>query len=156
MRGLRFRLASLLRLRSHELERARAVLAEGERTLARARSELGEIEAEAGRSTGSLEASLLRGLDAVVLRSATAGGHRLASRVREGEGAVRESEQQAARLRHVVRDARTKLRALERLRERSVAAARAATSAAEQRELDEIGARLEHRRAHHNGGRGGR
>lgn len=138
MKRFRFRLESVLRVRSFEFDRARNQLArlEEERAL-REGAVRGEAERLAqGRSL--LEAEVQQGADgeSIALRhdAITAGRYRLA----RAERAVEEMLEPIAEARRRLHHARSRVRSLERLEEEAAAKHHREGLAAEQAELEEL------------------
>jgi len=140
MKAFRFRLDPVVAVRRFELDRARAALGEAERAAANA-DERHQAWRERRSSSGeALVEAVAAGVRAGGLHSAATALVSLGQRVAEAEAGLVEARRSASMRREAALAARTRLRALERLRERAALVHRRDEARREQRDLDEIGA----------------
>jgi flagellar FliJ protein len=137
----RFRLATLLRVRERELEQAGASYGRAARELQAAGALARERAQRAARGRESLLRRSREGESAIELRTATAGVRRLGDTSVDAQQQVERARAETERAQESLLAARTRLRVLERLRDRLALEEHAALERAEQRELDEIGLR---------------
>jgi flagellar FliJ protein len=142
VRRFQFRLDPVLRVRTHELERRRTELRAAEARAREAAEELRTARARAEARASELGARSREGLRAGELELAQRGARRLYQQVRAGERALAAAEARGPRARGQVREAHGRVRALELLRERALAAWVREGQRREQAELDEVGARM--------------
>ena len=138
MKAFHFRLEPVLRVRRLELERAAVRLAEAERSLERALERTAEWRRRCGSASAELAARLGIGLRADEYRTADAAQRGLQARLAEAEAGSAQARGQLEESRWRVFEARTRVRALERLRERALREHQLRTARREQRELDEV------------------
>jgi len=141
VRAQAFRLASVLKLRRHQLDAAARELAARRRAVERAARELQRPQGRALREHLRLGEWIASGVAAGRYHAGSAGVARLAERARQVGNELERSREQAERSRQALLAARTRVRALERLRERAARHWRWQEQRAEQRELDEVGQR---------------
>jgi flagellar export protein FliJ len=143
----RSRLSRLISVRESELTRAGAAYARAARGLAAA----GALERERARRAAKGRLSLLHraraGESAVVLRTAVAGVRLLGDASLEAERELERARVASEQARALLLAARTRVRALEGLRDRLAQQERAVRERAEQRELDQVGLRARPRRS---------
>jgi len=140
MKKFRFRLDPVVAVRRFELDRARAELGEAERAAVKADERHQAWRARRSSSGEALAESVADGVRAGGLHSAAAALAGLGQRVVEAAAGLVEARTSVAARREGALAARTRLRALERLRERAAVAHRRDEARREQRDLDEIGA----------------
>ncbi len=142
MNRFQFRLDPVLRVRGHELERLRAALQAAEARVRQAAEELRAGRARAEQNAHELGARSRTGLRAGELEVAQRGARRLYEQVRASERALAAAEARVPRARALVREAHGRVRALELLRERALAAWQREGQRREQAELDEVAGRM--------------
>jgi len=146
MKGFRFRLDPVLRVRRHRLDQQR-------QALARARAALRGAEALAARTRAcfaeageTLAARMAAGLPAGELAGLQRRIEAWASESRRAAGAVTAARDAVARAVGAVLEAHREVRVLEGLREKRLAVWQQDLARREQAELDEVGARVHHAR----------
>ena len=138
MKGFRFRLDSVLRLRGHELDARLRDLATANAELARARRTLGAAQKQSRRASQRLMDRAGEGIGAGDFELAERALVCARAHVKQYREAVRRAEAEAEDSRARVAAARTRVRALEILRERALRAHRERELKQEQAVLDEI------------------
>ncbi|MCP3983617.1 MAG: flagellar export protein FliJ [bacterium] len=136
-----FRLGSVLRVRSHELDQAAFQLVQAERAEARAVQRVDEIRARAHRARDILRDRLQGGLDSGELRIAADGIAQLGDEVLEATAEIATAREQVAVCRDAVLKARQRVKALERMRALHHQREQRERARREQRQLDEAGLR---------------
>jgi len=138
MRAFRFRLESVLGVRRFEDERARQGHARARQGVAAAKAEHEARRVQTRLAADGLGERLDAGMPAALVRSAAAAVTALGGRVAEAETGVRQAVATLAERQGELREARTRLRALEKLRAKAEASHRRESLARAQRELDEL------------------
>lgn len=138
MRRFQFRLASVVRLRSFELERARAQLARVEAERGRRVSVAREETERVARGKTLLDAETRQGAtgDRLAMRADGVAAGRL--RLAEAERAVAQLDPVVAEARRRVARAHARLKSLERLEAEQARRHRQAAEAVEQAEIEEL------------------
>lgn len=136
-----FRLGTVLRVRSHELDQAAYQLAQTERAEARAIRAAEEIRARAHRERDFLRDRLQGGLDAWELRQAAKGIAQLGDETLAAAAEIHAARQQVEICRNAVMKARQRVRALERIEALHRQRERQERARQEQHRLDEAGLR---------------
>ena len=141
MKKARSSLATLLRVREIELARAGASYGQAARGLAAARALAHERSDRVARERESLGRRARAGENAVVLRTAVAGVEALGDASLDSQRQLEHAHAANAQAHALLLAARTRVRALERVRDRLAEEERVGQERAEQRVLDEIGLR---------------
>ncbi|MCG8590754.1 MAG: flagellar export protein FliJ [Proteobacteria bacterium] len=141
MRGFRFRLEPVLRLRRRELDEARVALARWEAQYTWAAKALREAEGRAGGALVLVGQQARAGVRAGALHAAALGTARLALEVKRLRAQEHRLELQCGQARDAVKSAHARVRGLERLRERRRQEFRDRERRREQQVLDEVGGR---------------
>jgi flagellar export protein FliJ len=139
MKKTQSRLATLLRVRELELARAGTSYGHAARGLATLGARARERAHRAARGRASLVRCARAGESAVVLRTAVAGVRLLGNASLDAERQVERARATTQQAHALLLAARTRVRALERVRDRLAEEERAGHQRAEQRVLDEIG-----------------
>jgi len=142
MKRTTFRLDPVLRVRKRELDRARGSLAEAIQDSARWRREQARWTDEALAESRSISARLGEGMNAGLLRATSASVDAARQRAAEASQQLQTSEQKVAGALEDVVAAKTRVRALEILRERRQREQRVLEEHQAQLRLDEVGARI--------------
>jgi flagellar export protein FliJ len=142
VKRFRFRLDSVLRFRAHELDRRRLELKAAQVEARKSAEHLARARAAASSCAQALRARAAAGLTAAELVSARRGTAALYTEVLRAERGLRESAARAAAARARLIEARTRVQALERLRQRARDAYLGEFRRLEQVELDEVGGRM--------------
>lgn len=138
MKRFVFRLQSVLRLREFELERERTRLVQLEQERARRLAVLSDAEERLARGREILSRESREGADGFRLAMRADGVAAGRFGVARARHAFEEIEPPVAEARERVRVARTRVRSLEKLRDRQADAHRLESLAAEQAEIEEI------------------
>ena len=141
MKQRRFRLESVLRLRALELDRAGTALGDALRAEQTLRGLRQHREQRSAEGAVQLQRLLGTGPAPAALRTATGGVAALYDDIRQTDAQLASAGEEVGRARDVVRDARGRVRVLERLRERFEAELRREDERASNRELDDVAMR---------------
>ncbi len=141
MRGFRFRLESILRLRSSELDVRRAELQREISDRERAVAEAASSERQARAAGVELLESLAAGAAGDELRAGAAAQDRLQAESRRARGDAEALDERAEAARSELVEAWKRLRTLEIVRKRAVDVWRREWERREQRSADELAAR---------------
>ncbi len=139
MKGFRFRLDPILRLRSYELERRRAELVRADGFAHAARLQQRRLEADAKLGAARLESSAQAGADGALLSVTADSVASLFIQAANAERTTAELTAKAGKAREAMMEARQRVRSLEKLREHKLDEHRAEALRREIRELDEMG-----------------
>ncbi len=138
MRGFRFRLETVLRVRRHVLERARVDAAQARIRADAAARTARERADDARRDAERLRDLLVEGIATPWLPVLQADALRAVRSARNAEQVHAGAEQSVTACGQRAIEAHARVRALERLRERALAAHRLDVGRREQRELEEL------------------
>lgn len=144
MKRFVFRLATVLRVRQHELQVERLALVRVQAVVSACERELERQRGAARRATEQLSKMALEGVRAGELGLAELAVRVAYQMVRVHEEALQEARKPLAVALVNVREAHARARSLELLRERALDEHERAMAQAEQAELDEIGGRMAH------------
>ncbi len=145
MKGFRFRLESVLKLRRHRLEQRRLELAQAQVKANHAKALATRTADALEQGNRELEKKMAEGLSGGELRDGQRGVEALAREAERAQEAAREAARAMDRAMDLALEARRDLRALETLREKALAEYRREMERRQQNELDEIGGQRAHR-----------
>lgn len=138
MKRFRFRLETVLKVRQLELDRARAQLAAAEREMAVRTTKWRETRDRARRGEALLREETQQGADGERLALRALGEMMGRADLRRAERAILAFQPALTNARAIVQAAHTRLRSLERLKDKQQEAHRVAGLALEQAQLEEI------------------